>query len=86
MNNSFVLDNKDNQNLTSKEKVKFAILGNRLGLSSNNAKYLFDSFHKETASIFSLDDSEVMSDIDFSGREFDFVFTINKKNIPENKI
>ena len=86
MNDSFPFGNNDNQNLTSKEKVKFAILGNRLGLSSNNAKLLFDTFHKETASIFSLDESEVISDIDFSGREFDFTFTINKKNIPENKI
>ena len=86
MNDSLFLGNNDNQNLTPKEKVKFAILGNRLGLTSNNAKHLFDTFHKETASIFSLDESDIISDIDFSGREFDFMFTINKKNIPDNKV
>ena len=74
-----------NNNLSSREKVKFAILGNRLGLSAENAKILLDNIQQDTASIFSIPDSEVFSDIDFSGREFDLVLTINKKNIPDNK-
>ncbi len=71
--------------LSDKEKVKFALLGNRLGLTEDNAKFLFDSIHRETAAIFSLPETHVNSDIEFVGREFDFVYTIKKQDIPENK-
>ena len=74
-----------NDNLSSREKVKFSILGNRLGLSAENAKRFLNDIQLETSKIFSIPESEVFSDIDFSGRDFDFVLTINKNNLPDNK-
>lgn len=86
MNDSLDFGTSLRRDLSPKEKVKYDILGNRLGLSGENAKVLIDDIHKETASIFSLPKNAVNSDIDFLGREFDIVFTISKENIPDNKI
>ncbi|MBP5470860.1 MAG: hypothetical protein J6Z11_16640 [Candidatus Riflebacteria bacterium] len=66
--------------------VKFALLGNRLGQSEENAKLLFDSLQNETANIFSLSESAINADVEFIGREFDFIYTISKQDIPDNKI
>jgi hypothetical protein len=76
---------KTNNKLPIKEKVKFAILGNRLGLSEEEANKLLINLHKDVANLFSIHESDLISDVDFSGREFDFIFTINKKNIPDNQ-
>ena len=86
MTDTFNFDNSIIRKNSPKEKVKFAILGNRLGMSSENAKRLMEDLTKETARTFFLPEIDVNSDIDFSGREFDFVFTISKQDIPDNKI
>ena len=86
MTDTFNLDNSIIRKNSPKEKVKFTILGNRLGMSSENAKRLMEDLTKETAKTFFLPEIDVNSDIDFSGREFDFVFTISKQDIPDNKI
>ncbi len=86
MNDTFDFDNSIIRKNSSKDKVKFAILGNRLGMTHENAKLLMKDLTKETAKTFFLPEIDVNSDIDFSGREFDFVFTISKQDIPDNKI
>ena len=85
MNDTFDCSSSVRRKLSPKDKVKFSILGNRLGLSSDNAKELLDSIQKETSFTFGLPDNAVMSDVDFLGREFDFVLTVNKQNILEDK-
>ena len=86
MSKSLTFGDNPKKQLTPKEKVQFSILGNRLGLSEENARLFLESIHKDTAHIFSLPDSAVASEIDFSGREFDLVFTISKQNTPSNKV
>ena len=86
MSNSLTFGENPNKDLSPKEKVQYSILGNRLGFSQENAYLLLESLHEDTAKIFSLPKSSVSSEIDFSGRDFDLVFTINKKNTPTNKV
>ena len=85
MINSYTFGNAPSKKLSPKEKVQFSILGNRLGLTEDNARLLLESLHKDTAHIFSIPESAVTSEIDFSGRDFDLVFTINKQNTPSGK-
>ena len=86
MSNSFIFGDSPKKSLSPKEKIQYSILGNRLGLTEENARLLLESLHKDTARIFSLPESYVTSEIDFSGRDFDLVFTISKENTPSNKI
>ena len=85
MSNSYTFGESNLHKLSPKEKVKYSILGNRLGLTEENARLLIESLHKDTAHIFSIPESAVTPEIDFSGRDFDLVFTINKQNTPSNK-
>lgn len=71
------------QKLTPGERVKFAILGNRLGITGANAYKLFQSIKQETAQTMKIPESAINSDVNFYGRDFDIVFTINKQNTPK---
>ena len=75
----------EKKRLTSGERVKYSMLGNRLNLSPENAQILLDNLQNETAKVFMLPETAVSADVDFSGREFDLVFTIHKQNAPRNK-
>lgn len=86
MSKSYTFGDGPSKRLTPKEKVQYSILGNRLGLSDENARLLLESLHKDTAHIFSIPESLVSSEIDFSGRDFDLVFTISKQNTPSSKV
>ena len=85
MSNSLTFGDRPLKKLSPKEKVQYSILGNRLGLTEENARLMLESLHKDTAHIFSIPESAVTSEIDFSGRDFDLVFTINKQNTPSSK-
>lgn len=85
MSNALTFGNASNKRLTPGERVKYSILGNRLNLSTENAQLLLEELQQETAKVFMLPESAVNSDVDFSGRDFDLVFTINKQNTPTNK-
>lgn len=85
MSDSYTFGETPLKKLSPKERVQFSILGNRLGLTGENARLLLESLHKDTAQVFSIPETEVAYDIDFSGRDFDLIFTINKQNIPSNK-
>ncbi|MBR4330597.1 MAG: hypothetical protein IKP71_12190 [Candidatus Riflebacteria bacterium] len=85
MSNSLTFGEKTLKKLSPKEKVQYSILGNRLGLTDENARLTLESIHKDTARIFSIPESSVTSEIDFSGRDFDLVFTISKQNTPSSK-
>lgn len=85
MNDSLTFGKAMKKRLSSGERVKFAILGNRLSFSNEEAKNLLDDLHQETAKVFSIPETAVRVDVDFFGRDFDLVFTINKQNTPRNK-
>ena len=85
MSNSLKFGETSKVKLTPREKVRYAILGNRLGISGDNTRLLLEDLNKGIAKIFSLPETSIYTDVDFSGRDFDLVFTINKKDTPKNK-
>lgn len=85
MNDSLTFGKATKRRQSSGERVKFAILGNRLSLSNEEAQNLLEDLHKETAKLLSIPETAVTLDADFFGRDFDLVFTINKQNTPRNK-
>ena len=86
MSNAIAFGKASGSRLTPGERVKYSILGNRLNLSAENAQLLLEELTEETAKVFELPESAVNSDVDFYGRDFDLVFTINKQNTPTNKV
>lgn len=86
MSESFILGNPEKKRLTPSERVKFGILGNRLRMTMEEASELLEDLHKEATRVFAIPDSAIVPDVDFSGRDFDIVFTINKQNTPKNKV
>lgn len=85
MSNPLAFGTASGKRLTPGERVKYSILGNRLNLSAENAQLLLEELRNETAKVFMLPEPAVSADVDFSGRDFDLVFTINKQNTPTNK-
>jgi hypothetical protein len=71
--------------LTAGEKVRLAILGNRLNMSSDEAGRLLDDLQNEIASILGVTPAAVAPDTEFAGRDLDLVFTLNKQNTPKAK-
>jgi hypothetical protein len=64
------------------EKARLLLLGDRLKISCESAKRLVSHMTEDTAEILGIDDSALDLDFEFSGRELDLIFTINKQNKP----
>ena len=71
--------------LPAGEKVRLAILGNRLNMTSDEAGRLLDDLQNEIASILGITPAAVLPDTEFAGRDLDLVFTLNKQNTPKAK-
>jgi len=71
--------------LSAGEKVRLAILGNRLNMTSDEAGRLLDDLQNEIASILGVTPAAVSPDTEFAGRDLDLVFTLNKQNTPKAK-
>ena len=67
------------------EKVRLAVLGNRLNMTRDEADRLLGDLQKEIAAILAVPESAVLPDTEFAGRDLDLVFTLNKQNTPNRK-
>lgn len=67
------------------EKVRLAVLGNRLNMTRDEADRLLSDLQKEIATILAVPESAVSPDTEFAGRDLDLVFTLNKQNTPNRK-
>lgn len=65
------------------EKVKLAILGNRLNVTREESTRLLSDIHSEVAEILGLPATAVDIDTEFAGRDLDLTFTVNKQNTPK---
>ncbi|MDD3146886.1 MAG: hypothetical protein PHD82_06250 [Candidatus Riflebacteria bacterium] len=71
--------------LSPLEKVRMAVLGNRLNMTRDEAGRLLDDLQKEIATILEVPEVAVLPDTEFAGRDLDLVFTLNKQNTPNRK-
>lgn len=76
-------DNPAFKGLTPGERVKYSILGNRLGITGENAWKVLNDLKLEAARTLGISDTSINADVDFSGRDYDLVLTINKQNTPK---
>lgn len=67
------------------ERVRMAILGNRLNMTRDEADRLLHDLQKEIAGILEVPSNAVLPDTEFAGRDLDLVFTLNKQNTPNRK-
>lgn len=52
-------------------------------MDTDEAGKMFDSLPKEVSKLLSIQEVAITSDIEISGRNMDFLFTINKQNKPK---
>ncbi len=76
---------QDNKKLSPVEKVRLAILGNRLNMTRDEAGRLLDDLQGKIAGILGVTPVAVEPETEFAGRDLDLVFTINKQNLPGRK-
>jgi len=67
------------------EKVQLAILSDRLKSSDEEAEIILEKISGKFACILGITETSIESDVEFSGRELDLIFTINKQNTPPGK-
>ena len=67
------------------EKAKISILSDRLKTSEEHAAAIVANMSRDFAKVLGIIESSITTDIEFSGRELDLLFTINKQNIPTGK-
>lgn len=75
----------NNKKLSPVEKVRLAILGNRLNMTRDEAGRLMDDLQEKIAGILGVTQSAVEPETEFAGRDLDLVFTLNKQNLPGRK-
>ncbi len=75
--------NKNRTRSTPFEKVRRSLLADRLKTSAQEAELLLDQITADTAKILGITETSLTTDIEFSGREMDLIFTINKQNTPK---
>lgn len=69
--------------LSPEEKVKLAILGNRLNVTVEEADRLLTDIQTDVAGILGLTEPAIATDVEFAGRDLDLIFTVNKQNTPK---
>lgn len=52
-------------------------------MDKDEAGIVFDSLPREVSKLLLIQESAIISDIEISGRNMDFLFTINKQNKPK---
>ena len=67
------------------ERVQIAILSDRLKTSEEHAEAIVADMSRNFAKVLGIIDSSITTDVEFSGRELDLIFTINKQNTPTGK-
>ncbi|GAB4276025.1 MAG: hypothetical protein Kow0029_17630 [Candidatus Rifleibacteriota bacterium] len=67
------------------EKARMSLLADRLKTSEKDAGLRLRSLEQDIANILGITDTGIYTELEFSGRELDLVFTINKQNTPKNK-
>jgi hypothetical protein len=73
---------KRKKNLTPGERVRLALLSNRLKVTRDEAERLLNSIESEVAATLGIPVTAVSSGTEFCGRDLDLVLTINKQNTP----
>lgn len=63
--------------------MKLAILGGRMNVTSDEAARILQEIQNQVAVILEIPETATDTDIDFSGRDLDLVFTVNKQNTPK---
>lgn len=66
-------------------RVQLAILSDRLKTSEDDAELTVEHISRNFAKILGITESSISTDFEFSGRELDMIFTINKQNTPVKK-
>jgi glutamate dehydrogenase/leucine dehydrogenase len=75
--------NKNKVRSTPLEKIRRSLLADRIKTSSQEAELLLEQITADTAKILGITETSLTPDIEFSGREMDLIFTINKQNTPK---
>ncbi len=73
---------KRKKNLSPGDKVRLAILSNRLKVPRDEAERLLNAIETTAASILGIPATAITSDTEFAGRDLDVILTINKQNTP----
>ena len=76
------LDKKRKKRLSPFEKVRNALIANRLNIEEKEAEVICSALPKELADLLSLNENAVTMTSEISGRNLDLLFTINKQNKP----
>lgn len=79
------VDGRKKTHLKPLDKVRLALLSDRLKTTEKNSEAIVENLSKDIAKILGITESSVSTEMEFSGRELDLVFTINKQNTPKNK-
>jgi hypothetical protein len=66
-------------------RVQLAILSDRLKFSEEEAEQTVARIGENFAKILGITETSIETDFEFSGRELDLIFTINKQNTPTKK-
>lgn len=74
---------RNRKNFSPEERVKLAILSGRLNVTSDEAARLLQEIQDQVTEILGIPETATDTDIDFSGRDLDLVFTVNKQNTPK---
>lgn len=74
---------RNKKSFSPEERVKLAILGGRLNVTSDEAARILQEIQNQVAGILEIPETATDTDIDFSGRDLDLVFTVNKQNTPK---
>jgi len=74
---------RSRKSFSPEERVKLAMLGGRLNVTSDEAARLLQEIQNQITSILEIPDTATDTDIDFSGRDLDLIFTVNKQNTPK---
>lgn len=74
---------RNKKSFSPEERVKLAILGGRLNVTSDEAARILQEIQNQVSGILEIPDTATDTDIDFSGRDLDLVFTVNKQNTPK---
>jgi hypothetical protein len=65
------------------EKVQLALLSDRLKSSEEHTQLLLKKMTGDIANILGITDRGITTEMEFSGRELDLIFTINNQNTPK---
>jgi hypothetical protein len=81
----FNIRTSNRSKLSPLEKVRNALIGNRLNLSEQEAEQLLLALQKQASQTLTIPANAIQISSELSGRDLDFLLTINRQNTPSKK-